>query len=229
MNKKNIKYILVSVGVLAIVAMLKFELFPNKKEGDIVVMSPSYMEDLSSDKVLVGGSHNVFVGKVVRQMGNKSIRPELGAETQFEVHAVYNIKGELKGNVIVDQVGGYKNGKFYMVQSDLLVGGGSIPEDYLLKPGSTYLFASRKDDKEDWNIISAPPYDWQLISKDSKLGDIQLRDLVENNKRVKELEAAYPNEILPQSDIMNGTTHNSYASLHGQAIHPSLMRQGAVF
>ncbi|MFA6494198.1 MAG: hypothetical protein WCT49_04065, partial [Candidatus Paceibacterota bacterium] len=116
MNKKT-RYIvegLLLIGAI-VFAGLKFGLMPGQKHYQVAVMNPSYVDDVFSDIGMVGFGQNVFVGKVISQIGNKSDRPWRGAEGQFDVKVIYNIKGKLDGNVIVDQVGGMKNGVFHMV------------------------------------------------------------------------------------------------------------------
>jgi len=61
----------------------------------------------------MGGFHNVFIGKVIAQTGTRYSLPDMhaGLETQYSVHVVQNIKGELGGEVTIEQAGGIENGK----------------------------------------------------------------------------------------------------------------------
>jgi hypothetical protein len=214
MNNKNIKYIVASIVLVVIaVALLKFEVFPGKKTNNIVVSKAIYVDNFSDNRVLAGSADNIFVGKVIRQMGNKSNRPWRGAEGQFETKVIMNIKGNLEGSVIVDQIGGYKDGKFYMQGLDFAVGNMSKPEDYVLNPGSTYLFASRQDDQENWQIVSIPGLSWQIISSDSDISEVQLLQIIKSSDSVLALKEAYINEIHTRADISHGRNTNAFNSL----------------
>lgn len=174
----------------------------NKSVG-AVGMALEYAADFSNDRILMGASHNVFVAKVIRQTGDRERR--IGPETQFEVQIVLNIKGNLQGMVTLDQEGGYVNGVLYYIQD-------GVP---LLKPGVTYLLATRYNPQENWYTLNPSISGSQFIIDDPNLSIPKLQSMAENDMRVKELEAAYPNEILLDADIKNDNTLNSYASLHG--------------
>jgi hypothetical protein len=165
-----------------------------------------YAADFSSDAVLVGASHNVFVGKVIRQLGSKE--RGIGPETQFQVQIIDNIKGDLKGVVTVDQIGGYKNGVLYTVSED--AGSPKGDSAYLLQPGSTYLLATRYNRTEDWYTLNPFPTARKLISRDQIASTAQLRAVAEKDARFKQLEIAYPREVLLNADVVHGNALNRY-------------------
>jgi|GEM_PF-2273300 len=167
----------------------------------IIKIHDLYPVNLSDDRLLMGASHNVFVAKVIRKIGNK--RKFTSPETQFEVGGVSSIKGNLQGTIIVDQEGGYENGALYYVED-------GAP---LLQPGSTYLLSARYDSQENWYELISFLSAWKLLNQDASLTATQLQTLVQNDPRVQQLEAIYPNEILLQADIAHNTTLNSYQSL----------------
>lgn len=175
-----------------------------------MIMHPIYLEDFSDDRVLVGASHNIFVGKVIRQISDKT--NALLPQTQYEVQIISNIKGKLDGTVIVNQDGGYKNGVLYILDSDVLKQ--ENDENYLLKPGLTYLLATRYSPKNSWYNLNSYSGSHTIISQDKNLSMDQLQILVKNNERVTGLKDAYPQEILSDSDIKNGGTLNNYNSLN---------------
>ena len=173
---------------------------------------------LGDDKILMGASHNVFVGKVLSQIGTIAVPAGSDATlpvTQFSVKPILNIKGNLQGTVTVEQFGGYQDGVLYVsdggdafIPSSAVVGG-----SHLMQPGSTYLFATRYQSDGAYYLWAATPAS-KLISQDNNLSNGQLQDLAANDERVKQLQAAYPNEILEADDIKNNNTRNSYQSLH---------------
>jgi len=162
-----------------------------------------YAADFSNDKILMGASHNVFVGKVIAQIGTEE--RGIGPETQFQVEVISNIKGELKGSVVVDQIGGYKDGKLYTFGD--MSGNDS---NYLLAPGSTYVFATRYNDKKDWYTLNTYPTARQLIDTNPSSNLVELFHDSESNTRVQELETAYREEIPLDVDMHNGNALNSY-------------------
>jgi hypothetical protein len=178
-------------------------------------MHAQYDADYGDDRVLVGGSNNVFVGKVIEQVGST---PSDGIPfTQFSVEIIDNIKGKLEGTVVVNQTGGYKDGILYMMGGE--TGDALRPGDnakYLLQPGSTYLFATRGNSVDKYGgfyWLSPYPTALKLISSDEALPSEQLVQLAKNDTRVQALQEAYPDEIFTQADIYHNRTPNSFKSL----------------
>lgn len=210
MTKKEM-VLAVSLGVFLIVAMVSASNSTAKESSvDAKKVEGIYVADFSDDRVLIGASHNIFVGKVIRQVGNKERR--LGPETQFEVEVVSNIKGDLKDVVIVDQLGGYKNGALYVTGDVEVTSADKKQENYLLVPGSTYLLSTRYSEKENWYTLNPYPAASKLISSNSFIGKSQLKALADEDSRVKELKAQYPKEILLPEDVAHKNTPNSYQS-----------------
>jgi hypothetical protein len=178
----------------------------------VVHMDAQYAADFSNDEVLMGASHDVFVGKVIRQIGNKE--RGLGPETQYEVAVIDNIKGDLKGMVTVNQEGGYKDGALYVMDDD--TSAPSDESDYLLKPGNTYLLATRYSPEEDWYTLNPYPAARALISSDPSASSSALAARAEANDRVKTLGTAYKHEIVIDADIKHGNALNSYASVQAK-------------
>lgn len=174
-----------------------------------IELSPSYAADFSNDRFLMGASHNVFVGKVLRQTGTKE--RGIGPETQFEVEVVTLIKGDVEGIVMVNQQGGVKDDFLYIMEG----GDAVIPRDdenYFLQSGSTYLLATRYNDQEKWHTLISHPNARKLISRDN-LDTAELKVMAEADERVGALKTAYPNEILLQVDVESANAKNSYRSL----------------
>ncbi|MEK8133163.1 hypothetical protein WMW72_35400 [Paenibacillus filicis] len=152
-----------------IVASITVVIFATKRPV-IKTMALSYAFDVTDTRRLVGWADNVFVGKVVKQVGTKTL---IGTpETQFKVEVSDNIKGKFNGTVIVNQQGGFN--KFELIL---------IENDQLLQEGQSYLFVTKHLKEENWNTL-VPVY-----------GDI----LIDNKEAKKELidkyTKAYKNEI----------------------------------
>ena len=123
----------------------------------IVQIQGSSVINASDDRELSGFADNIFVGKVVAKISSKKLLQI--PETQFKVQVLDNIKGELKGNVTVRQLGGQDGTKLYLHHGDAL-----------LEPGKTYLFATRFLESEKWHTV-VPVY-----------GDVEIKNDVELSK-----------------------------------------------
>jgi hypothetical protein len=181
-------------------------------------MSLIYPADFSKDNILLGVSHNVFIGKVLAQTGNKET--QIGPRTQYTVEVVSNIKGDLKDIVTVDLFGGEQNGKLVTVE-------GIHEEDYFLKEGTTYLFATRYDEQENWYTLIAHPNARKELSNDPTLGNAELETLADQDEKVKTFKAAYSNEVLLEADVANNNTRNSFQSLPPEAKAAAVARADA--
>jgi hypothetical protein len=125
-----------------------------------------------------------------------------------------NIKGNLHGNVTVDQQGGYKDGVLYVVDGDTL--SSSTPAlDYMLHPGWTYLFATRYNKDQKWYTLNPYPTASMWISRAPTISDSEVRALDDKIPRIQALRAAYPNEILIDADVKHNNALNSHKSLAG--------------
>lgn len=158
---------LLAVGVFAGLPLVKKQL----TAGAYVAVD--HVGDFSDDRQLVGAVQNVFVGKVVEQAGTKALGKL--PETQFHVEVVENIKGELSGTVLVNQQGGYKDDQLILME-----------HDKLLKPGKTYVFATRHLESENWHTV-VPFY-----------GDLETKDDKEKKALVEKFKKAHKAEIKPK-------------------------------
>lgn len=203
------------IGSVILVVVFGIGLYTNIIKLPITnIISLQYAADFSDDRILMGASHNVFVGKVIKQVGNKSIDDT--PKTQFAVEVIHNIKGSLQGTVVVDQTGGYKNGILYLAHGGDVVGPvdpadkGSADTDTLFEVGATYLFATRYSERDNWYTFISHPNGRKLISRDANLDKTKLEALSQNNERVVVLREAYKNEILLDVDVKTNNARNSY-------------------
>lgn len=172
------------------------------------LIHPSYPTDFSDNQNLIGGATNVFIGKVVAQTGNKET--SIGPRTQYAVEIVRNIKGDLSGTVVLDQLGGLKDGQLIAVEDATLPG-------YLLQPGATYLLATRYNEKENWYTLNPHPNASKLLSGDGTKSVANLGALSDKDPKVQSLEVAYAHEVLLDADVAHGNTRNSFQSLPPEA------------
>ena len=121
--------------------------------------------DLEDTPRLIGWADNVFIGKVIKQSGTKS----LGGipETQFEVEVTENIKGDLEG---------YTDEELILVENDPL-----------LKEGQLYLFVTKYLKEENWHTL-VPVYGDILIKN-----DVERNNLIEEYKIEYENEIPFEN------------------------------------
>lgn len=233
MNKKIKKYTLITLGIVSFVLISlgihvliqkKFSTYVHPKPLPVEVPAEHYLlypGDPEDDHVVMGASHNVFIGKVLAQTGNKET--EIGPRTQYQVQVIGNIKGELVDIVTIDMLGGYDSeGKLVLVESDNLGA-----EDALFQPGSTYLFAARYNAQEDWYTVIAHPNARKVLSKDASLLAPTLKALAEQDEKVKKFEAAYVSEVPDKADVANNNTRNGFQSLPPEAKVAAVARADA--
>ena len=94
-SKRKWAYIIgpVLAASLALGIFVPNYLTNNPPENPIIkTMEASSVIDIYNPRAVVGFSDNVFVGKVIKQVGTKSLNGY--PETQFEVEALDTIKGE---------------------------------------------------------------------------------------------------------------------------------------
>jgi len=162
--------------------------------------------NFAADVELVGAAHNVFVGKVVRKLGN-DVQDGI-AFTSYEVAVMSNVKGKLQGTVTVFQQGGYKNGFLHVMRSDDSPKTG-IP---LLEVGSTYLLASRHRMEKDWHYLLPTMRAEEIISSDPEFGSENDMSAIGGSPRIAALRAAYINEVVPSADIAHDKDFNSFGN-----------------
>lgn len=139
--------------------------------NNVQYIEPIFAFDVTDDRYLVGGSDNVFVGKVITQCGSKTRYGN--PQTQFTVDVIDNIKGDLTGEVTVCQSGGYRN--------DILT---IVKGDKLLEPGKSYLFASRFSKEDNW-YYAAPIY-----------GKLEISERTPLNGLMNRFEKAYEQQVI---------------------------------
>lgn len=128
-----------------------------------VQFNPDNLEEL------VGNSENVFIGEVIENVGSDRIDETL-PRTQFQVKVVENIKGELRGNVIVNQHIGYFNYKGESGEEQF--GLEKFEGQEFLQEGKTYIFSSLFQADKGWHNLH-PVQGEVLINEDKRLLSVE--------------------------------------------------------
>lgn len=108
--------------------------------GGMVTTSP--VTDVSDPRRLAGVTHNIFVGRVIAELGLND-RADI-PETLFSVEVIENIKGDLASPATVNQQGGSVPGGLAPVVVD---------GDAALVVGKEYLFATRVGGGGAWHTL----------------------------------------------------------------------------
>jgi hypothetical protein len=125
--------------------------------GDSCVIEAEFLPAVSDMRFIAGNSDDIFVGKVIGQSGTRVKRT--GPQTQFNVKVLETLKGDVTGQMVVNQDGGVKDGSLCLVN-----------KDPLLSVGAAYLFSTTHGPGTTWYPIIAPGY-----------GDIKLSPEEEKN------------------------------------------------
>jgi hypothetical protein len=175
---------------------------PNEAQGEPFAFSEvEYFFEVRDERQLVGEADNVFVGRVVKKVGDsgspREQLPDSGAvtgtpRTQFAVEVEENVKGSLDGVVTVSQEGGYVSftadegpQKGQRVRALAL-----LEHDPLLKPGQRYLFVTNYNQQEGYYQITTPGY-----------GDVPVGEGADEKRRgplVEKFEKAAKEQIDPR-------------------------------
>ncbi|MDF2607445.1 MAG: hypothetical protein K0S34_1641 [Bacillales bacterium] len=136
---------------------------------------------LMDRRYLVGEADNVFIGKVVRNLGYQVINDL--PETQYEVRVSKRIKGEILGTAIVNQLGGVKLIYNFVPERTSVVGQRDI------EIGKTYLFVTH---------YSWPRNCYTIITG---AGLYEITNKEEKDKLIKAFKNAYRNQLRHNEDI----------------------------
>ncbi len=210
---KKLTTIHIAIGsILLFVLCISIGLHTNAIKLPIVKeIHPKWVADFTDDKILVGTSHNIFVGKVIRQSGTFSTIDV--PYTQFEVAVIRNVKGSLQNTVTINQLGGYKNGVLHVVHNGDILSPADGNTEGLLEPGETYLLSTRYYEDKDWHTLMSHPNGKKVLSQDAGSSLENLKGIANNDERVAQLKKAYKNEVLLKVDVAKGNARNSFKSL----------------
>lgn len=194
MKKTIIGSVIVCLG-LTVYGLSNFE--KSEEPAKVVQGHLNGVADFSNDKILVGSSNNVFIGDVVREKGNKSL--DGSPETQFTVKVIENLKGNLEGDVTVNQFGGYdedeSGNKVLLLYNN----------DELLEEGEKYLFATRHLESEDWHTVI------------NTYGTVKIDDSHEMYSLVKRMTSALKAPIVPEA-FSDKSNYNNKENLNKSTV-----------
>lgn len=141
---------------------------------EVIEIQGDFAMDVTQREEVVGNSENVFVAKVIEQVGSYSPREGM-AQTRFKVEVIKNIKGKLKKGQTINQNAGFveKDGEKYLVKYE---------NQELLEPGKLYLFASLYDVNNKWHN-PVPGY-----------GEIPIESTKESEALAKSFAEAFKNQ-----------------------------------
>jgi hypothetical protein len=138
--------------------------------------------DPQDERQVVGGSTDVFFGRVIGRTGSEAA-PQFGPrglqnpQTQYAVEVTQIVKGDATGTVTVNQLGGYGDDG----QADFpRVPGG----DGFLEAGREYLLATKYVEEKDWYQIVVPG-----------AANIEVEDGAHREELERGYEEAYANQI----------------------------------
>jgi len=184
--KNKIAVIGLIAAVLAGFGLYMTTLSSSNSNGGAMEMR--YVADFSDDKNVVDMYSNLFVGKITKVAKQTNVQGI--PVTLFEAEVVRNIKGDLKGTVVVLQTAGFREtegGKKFA----------SIGSGKLMEEGETYLLATGYDkmvteqEGRDVYTILTHPNGSKLLSEDTELTLDQLKTVANNDQKVKAWEEVY--------------------------------------
>ncbi|MGL4298569.1 MAG: hypothetical protein ACRCW4_05785, partial [Candidatus Neomicrothrix subdominans] len=103
----------------------------------------SFVTDISDQRKLAGLADDVFIARINGEKSKKRIDKEL-PETQYSATIIDSLKGNLSGEVVMNQQGGLDEEHHELV---------IFEGDELVKVGSVYLFATLRNETENWNTM----------------------------------------------------------------------------
>lgn len=187
--KENKKKFMVIILALFVVSLYFFNIswVPRyKSKVDFI-----YFVNFDNDKEVSGMSKNIFIGRVNERKG----QVENGfIYTRFNVRVLKNIKGDLKGDKNILQMGGYDG--VYELEPDK---GGFV------KKNKVYLFILNGE-----KIISHPSAHKEIVNNSEKYSDVEIMNSKITRKVLDRYIEAYRNEVYNISDMINNNLKNSY-------------------
>lgn len=150
------KYIIIIFGVALVVVLIALFFSWSSKPLPLFVQDflQEYDYPIQDDDVILRGPfNNVFIGEIIRQVGNEDVVMELGAKDrvvgakQYEVQVLDNIRGTIVGRIVVNVRGGCN------ANGECIILGGI--DDAPLPLGGIYVFPTRYSKEKSWHTVAA--------------------------------------------------------------------------
>lgn len=178
--KKQWGFIIPLIMIIGLFSYLGFTYVqPNSDELKHIEVEASFIADFTDLKQLVGAVDNVFVGRVITERETINTGGDTMPETRFSVEVLDNIKGNLTGEIIVNQEGGVRESDKAVVL---------FKNDELLIPNEAYLFATKTGKNGEWHTL-VPGF-----------GDILIEDITHKQTLINQFSEATKNQVLYDPD-----------------------------
>ena len=157
------------------------------KSESVMPVHAQYAFDPDDIGMLVKNSDNIFVGKVIKKVGEEEVGTLISPV--FEVRVLSNIKGDAEDVIRLRQSDvGFRGNTMFVMSGDISYPiTGTDGKGFLLQADSTYVFMTRFSSSKNLYGISMPAHDRKLITTDAALDDLQLVDRADGDSLVKEL------------------------------------------
>lgn len=203
-NKKRIIFVFLILAMAIIVALFTFSNAVNKETVNKpnVIISVAELgynpDDLES---VVGNSENVFIGEVIEKTGEQGIDPQL-PRTQYAVHIVKNIKGELPDTITVNQAMGY--GETVDDNGNTVKALMKFEEQEFLQPGGMYVFSGLYSLEDNWVNIT-PVCGEKLINSAEKNENVAEYTEAFHNQKILDMNLSRDNkeDFIKGNNILN--------------------------
>lgn len=178
---------IVAMFILTISVVFSIESRKLSVNTDVVSNDAQYSFNPNDITALVKNSPNIFVGQVQARLDNKKVGEF--ESPAYQVRVLSNLKGNTANTVTVVVVDvGYRNNQTYITQGDMSSPSSKSLNDYLLNPGSTYLFTTRYSAAKDVYGIEFYGLDRTLLTNQSSLTGVQLNALLQNSSRASQIK-----------------------------------------
>lgn len=161
----------------------------------------NYIADFDNDKKVSWFADNIFAWKIIENLWIAEVI-EWGTKipsTLFKVEVIYDIKGKTKKIITVKQEAGYdKYGNLYISEGT-----------QYMKEWSIYLLTTKWT---TFTILSHSNGSHLLIS-DNKKNKPEIKEILKNNKKIKDFRKAYKEEILYEWELKISSEKNAYKKL----------------
>lgn len=166
----------------------------------IAVIQPLLAYDPSDLADLTDFFTDIFVVRISENLGSANL-DDTRVRTQFSAEIIHTIKGGARGEVILSQAGGYKDGTMYVLSDEGGSGAGSYLasnsiEDYFLNTGKVYLIAARHSTESQWYYVGSSKEARVAIDVGSAISNEDILVRIKEDKYVMNMQEANDSRVL---------------------------------